>query len=320
MNAPKNILIIGNGFDLDLGWRTSYKEFERKDVVSFWPRVNERCYSALQQHLDRICVQYWFDLENELREYAKVDSTFITNQDTVEQDRLYFEILRCQLMKYISFAQSSLTVNKESIAARLLREKHFDVIYNFNYTDIYHSASLVGAPLPKNNVHVHGCVKEQSIILGVDGTSLRPGYEFLHKNNSIYYCETNIKNDLLNADKVVFFGHSFGQTDYHYFKDFFTAICNNDFHQKKKHITIYTYNENSSQEIISRLMNNGITLEKLRNNSEFEIICTSKIEEEFPPKHFQKNFTFMYQGQPIADIEEKFEIEIENDDKRSCKS
>ena len=33
---PNNILIIGNGFDLDLGLKTKYSDFAKSD---FWPKA-----------------------------------------------------------------------------------------------------------------------------------------------------------------------------------------------------------------------------------------------------------------------------------------
>ena len=66
----KIVLILGNGFDLDLGLKTSYKDFWESD---FCPRL----YPApLIHHLnqcwpDNLDAVRWYDLENELLSYYK---------------------------------------------------------------------------------------------------------------------------------------------------------------------------------------------------------------------------------------------------------
>lgn len=70
MEQPHNIvLILGNGFDLDLGLKTSYKDFWESNCCP-------KDYPApLIKHLngrwgDKLEAVRWYDLENELREYA----------------------------------------------------------------------------------------------------------------------------------------------------------------------------------------------------------------------------------------------------------
>ena len=74
MSEPRKIvLILGNGFDLDLGLKTSYKDFWESD---FCPKD----YPApLIQHLnkrwcDDLEAVRWYDLENELLVYAQIEN------------------------------------------------------------------------------------------------------------------------------------------------------------------------------------------------------------------------------------------------------
>ena len=74
MAEPRKIvLILGNGFDLDLGLKTSYKDFWESE---FCPKD----YPApLIQHLnkrwsDDLEAVRWYDLENELRVYAQIEN------------------------------------------------------------------------------------------------------------------------------------------------------------------------------------------------------------------------------------------------------
>lgn len=67
--------------------------------------------------------------------------------------------------------------------------------------------------------YVHGCLKENCIILGVEeGTDLLLGYQYLYKTLNPHYESHSIQYDMLESDEVVFFSHSFGHNDYHYFQ------------------------------------------------------------------------------------------------------
>ena len=87
-NPRKIVLILGNGFDLDLGLKTSYKDFWESE---FCPKA----YPApLIRHLnqrwkeDDIDTVKWYDLENELFEYAvKGDKSDVVT----EEERAYLK-------------------------------------------------------------------------------------------------------------------------------------------------------------------------------------------------------------------------------------
>ena len=77
----KKILILGNGFDLDLGRKTSYKNFYESE---FCPKD----YPApIIKHLnekwtDNLESVKWYDLENEiLNYYEKIKHKEITGYD-----------------------------------------------------------------------------------------------------------------------------------------------------------------------------------------------------------------------------------------------
>lgn len=80
-------------------------------------------------------------------------------------------------------------INRDSVASQVLRaviaNGKFDVIYSFNYTDLHHIAKEIGITEKFNYEHVHGCLKDNSIILGVeDESDLMDGYSFLYKTFS----------------------------------------------------------------------------------------------------------------------------------------
>lgn len=90
MEKPRNIvLVLGNGFDLDLGRKTSYKDFWESE---FCPKD----YPApLIRHLnqrwkDGCDAVKWYDLENELLEYYISNSSATKWEDVVSDEELEF--------------------------------------------------------------------------------------------------------------------------------------------------------------------------------------------------------------------------------------
>ena len=96
----KIVLILGNGFDLDLGLKTSYKDFwESKYCPRDYPAP---IIKHLNQHwpgnLDKV---KWYDLENELYYYAKKTDTAAWREDVITTAER--ELLRIVKPEYICF-------------------------------------------------------------------------------------------------------------------------------------------------------------------------------------------------------------------------
>lgn len=69
MEPRKIVLILGNGFDIDLGFKTSYKDFwESEHCPKNYPAPLIRHLN--QRWKDDLDAVKWYDLENELLEYA----------------------------------------------------------------------------------------------------------------------------------------------------------------------------------------------------------------------------------------------------------
>lgn len=62
---PNRLLIIGNGFDLDLGRKTRYSDFAKSES---WPKnLDSQLYGYLNAKSQ---IERWFDLEGELATYV----------------------------------------------------------------------------------------------------------------------------------------------------------------------------------------------------------------------------------------------------------
>jgi len=259
----KSTIILGNGFDLDLGLPTSYKQFANS---AYWPIDNHLLFqSKLAQRLnDEKNLDKWLDLERISAEYAK---PIVMDRDhpnsmifpTLQSDKLVFENVRTSLSEYIK-AISGTLINKESLAALLLQtiSKYglADYTFSFNYTNI--NAFCETLNIDKINYsHVHGACENNSAILGIsDNCPIREGYDYLYKTCSPYYQSANVRYALQNSSLVLFYGHSLGAQDYHYFSNFFSQQSQLSMQEKdSKTIIIVTYDESSRMGILTQLRN-----------------------------------------------------------------
>lgn len=309
----ENVLIIGNGFDLDLGLPTAYSDFVSSD---YWPdatkvetnndsRIN--CNGEipdlslyplnhkLESVIDEAKKEKWFDLEETLLNYAKKkldgDSLYDANwgcetELEVANNVKYYKELRESLCNYIKNIQSNNRIRKSSIAGEVLKivveNGLFKDIYSFNYTDLNVIAKRLNIRTEFQYIHLHGTVSDNSIILGVDETELRSGYELFHKSSSKFYRSNNLYNTLIYANEIVIFGLSFGSIDYSYFNDFFKKISDGEPipECEKQSITIFTKDEKSHLETTTRLRKMGINIQRLYAQAHFKIICTSNKDDK----------------------------------------
>lgn len=274
------VLVIGNGFDLDLGWNTRFSDYMQS---KYWPMNNHP--GSILAHLERCRhITDWFDLEYEIGVYA---SGMITRKDpkaAQEINKNYFYQLVAGFKRYL-LENTGKGVKADSIAAKvlgaILKNRNFSSIYSFNYTSLDDIAENLQLVCPINYEHVHGSLRDDSIIIGApEDVDLNDGYEFLYKTFSEHYGSNTLIHDLRDAKEVVFFGHSLGPTDYHYFQEFFRRQCHEGLTRKEaKKITIFTYDDASRIAILKQLrtMNEKKT-NLLYNQNDFKIIMTSKGE------------------------------------------
>lgn len=277
----KTLLIIGNGFDLDLNLNTSYAKFlnspffkdnakdyfSNYDLESYYKEINIFSYLKYKKEING-----WIDVENELANLASRKVRGILGDGEIlavvsEKEKQTFQQLRialCDYLKSISYNE----VKTDSYGLQILRllnnsDSNSEII-SFNYTDINKLALIWG---DRNIVipvtYMHGNLESRqtaeddtSIILGFqDEIEIDDSYCFMIKSHSPYYTSHNIKSKLDQADEVIFFGHSLGATDYPYFKDFFRKQCAIKSDDKKIKVRISTKDEESRQNILIQLRN-----------------------------------------------------------------
>lgn len=115
---PKRLLIIGNGFDLDLGRNTRYSDFAKSD---FWPKnLKSQLYRYLSQTSQ---IEKWFDLEGELANYVKKMGNTVSSYRalipaTAQEDAQDFKIIVASMIKYLQSVQKK-NVKSETLAAKV---------------------------------------------------------------------------------------------------------------------------------------------------------------------------------------------------------
>lgn len=340
MADPRNIvLILGNGFDLDLGLRTSYKDFwESEYCPKNYPapliaHLNERWSDDLE-------AVKWYDLENELLEYyndnymkpewddvlTDEEMDFLRNYSSYEyacrhyddkidlinglieqgririahpllqtldipyledyklsirdRDYIALQLIKKNLCKYLSELMKG-EYNTNVSALSILRtveeahEKGHKVsIFTFNYTDL---PNLDSELRDKALYYVHGSCSEGNIIIGTKDEEMPDtDYTFLQKAFDKNFNPPPIVSELRNATDVIIFGHSLGENDSQYLKDFFVQQASPS-HQPKK-ITILTYDDFSEVDIKFSLQNlTGTRLSALYAQNDVTIIKTSTV-------------------------------------------
>lgn len=270
MTTHKKVFIIGNGFDLSLGLKTSYIDFIKSNV--FREKIGT---NKILIHLSNVIrAKNWVDIEVQLEHLS---SSPLLNTNLKEE----YEILRRALHEYIKSVENS-SLNHESQAYRLL-EKEFDPInsyvINFNYTNtvktILQKLRYSAEEILKSVHHIHGSCDDDDIIFGVnDGANIRPNHVFLYKSTMNNSGGRNIDIALKNAERIMFFGHSLGKSDHMYFQDFFDTLYSG---YPARELHFYHYGEEGHLDLHEKLqlLTRGNVL-KLKSQNKFMQHDTSK--------------------------------------------
>ncbi len=256
----KRVLIIGNGFDLDLGLKTSYKDYLES---KFFPEENYYSNGLISYIKNQYNKSKWIDIENSIKKYlSETDQFYLKNTDFINRTKKDFNALTDGLLSYLRSIDKEPKYNlrEDSVAIKLFQiidESPLATILSFNYTNLKNMLYKEWSLACKTNIkNIHGSINIGSIILGVeDSFNVKKEFQYVIKSHHPNYTSSNVRNILSKAEEVIFFGHSLGETDYHYFEDFFkdqTGIGNKtDFDSKR--IVIFTYDEDSRLEMLYKL-------------------------------------------------------------------
>ena len=298
-----HLLVIGNGFDLNLGLPTSYRNFVESRIFKkmYVKRMQEKLAkgnaqpSLIDYLYGKKFSDRWYDIEQSLLDYVskRPDGSFINN---IEEDKRDYELICQTLVEYLAslfktgndLKQSKMM--RESSSGQLLQKisSERNVVYTFNYTPISLILDAVLGHVSLKTINLHGEVKEitifkgtikdSAIILGIetdDMNNIAPGYSFMLKSNNSAYKSSNLAFDLMNSCNVIFFGHSLNQMDFGYFKGFFKMLESNT--DKERALTIITKNEKSRVTLLDNIRKMGISVRDIYSHINVNFILTDKL-------------------------------------------
>lgn len=230
------IIIIGNGFDLSLGFKTSYTDFISSDF--FESLITEK--NSLALYLTKKNeLNNWVDIEQELTNY----SIYTKDQLNVKDD---FKALKIALMNYLKEAQEA-KINQKSKAFQMIQDEitTTDKIYNFNYTNTVFKVAeaLKIENITNKHEYVHGSIENSDIIFGVeDDAIIHQNHIFLKKSYNRNFGKSTI-NKALNRNinhNLIVFGHSLGTTDSSYFEKYIFSLT---YENENSELKFYHYGD-----------------------------------------------------------------------------
>lgn len=300
------MLVIGNGFDLNLGLPTRYRDFVCSCIFKrmYVERIQKRKIqgnpqpSLLDYLYGKKFYERWYDIEAAMLDYisSKKDGNFVNN---IEDDKIDYQLVCDCLAKYlVSIFQSGNDLKQaqmmeETHAGQLLKRLNSQstIIYSFNYTPLKLIINAVYGNNSLETIGLHGKIKEEAIfegnieniniILGVettDITQIAPGYSFMLKSNNPIYKSTRISLDLLNSRHVIIFGHSLNSMDFGYFKEYFQMLERTI--NESKRLTIITKDNNSRIDLLDNLRRNGISVRDVFAHARVDIVLTDEIDNK----------------------------------------
>jgi len=269
-------MIIGNGFDLNLGLKTSYQDFLKSQY--FLSLINDNNSLALYLNKQND-LSNWVDIENEITNYS-IEIIHLHHTEKINLTNLdiknHFKSLKNALMKHLLDVQDQ-KLDEESKAFQMIKGEieTTDRIYNFNYTNsIFRIANLLNIPIyeiEKKHTYVHGSIENKDIIFGVEDTAkISSEHIFFKKAYNLNFGKSDIDENLSYKNDSILFGHSLGVTDSSYFKDYIHRL---GVHGRGKSLKFYYYKEDGYDDLMKTLdkyTHNGLS--KFKHNNQFNSI------------------------------------------------
>lgn len=285
-----NTVILGNGFDLDLGLKTRYRDFITSP--QFLELMDSNLSVCKEFNLYRFIkgqseLETWGGVEASLLDFVQSINTQLNNESR-NTIRLQYEDLEVAIAEYL-LNISYEDIRRDSCAYYLLHKLHRIVnVYSFNYTNIN---KICNTNYDFVN-RIHGTVEEKNAILGVQDENIMNGLGFVKKSYHSNYNSRDFVKDMLASEHILFFGHSMCMSDKEYFRTLFVNSQNN----KCKHITFIVYDKNDMDMIaynIEQISNTNLSV--IRENIKIEFKFTSAtfmeetkkvIDDFFEPKEW----------------------------------
>ena len=276
--GEETLLIVGNGFDLSIGFKTSYGDFMKS---SYFPHeeTSNLCSYLHKQYEENMG---WIDIENELSEYSRMLATKKLNAKKyntildIDSLREEYDELKSSLKCYLQEeTKRAFGPSPDNPAKRVIDQLPAESkIISFNYTSIIERMTRDRFCASKGNLlHIHGSLAPyDDIVFGVeDSAKLSKEHVFLYKVHSPHLKVQEFSDWLNSAERIIFYGYSLGDTDRQYFEKFFRKLCSDD--RTYTELVFYYYDQSSYDNLIWQLQmltNHKLTQLQILNKIEFK--------------------------------------------------
>lgn len=271
-----NLIILGSGFDLDLGLRNSFGEFSNH-------RLNPACGA-----------KSWSDFERNLREQIIYWYNHGMDDQFAKQINQFWQIYRKNLSYFFTERSDDFLIDPNKCAYKFLQSlSETCKVYTFNYTDPY---EYIKHYKHREIIHIHGVHHRDTfkkelmvmsqyngLVLGVDSECIpldameNKYIKPIAKIHQRGYSQTNIVDDLSESENIIFFGFSMNEVDFGYFRKLFHEIENGL--SSCKRIVYINLNENAFHTFCNNLRKNGVNLDLLVNNVNLQPYYTEQGSE-----------------------------------------
>ena len=275
--GEETLLIVGNGFDLSIGFKTSYGDFMKS---SYFPHeeTSNLCSYLHKQYEENMG---WIDIENELSEYSRMLTTKKLNAQKyntildIDSLREEYDELKSSLKCYLQEeTKRAFGPSPDNPAKRVIDQLPAESkIISFNYTSIIERMTWERFCASKSNLlHIHGSLAAyDDIVFGVeDSAKLSKEHVFLYKAHSRHLKVQEVSDWLNSAERIIFYGYSLGDTDRQYFEKFFQKLCSEN--NRNVNLVFYYYGQSSYDNLIWQLQmltNHKLTQLLTYNHIEF---------------------------------------------------
>ncbi len=272
MDNNSTLIILGNGFDLDLGWKTSYNNFFQAKKESI---VSLNGMSFINNMVKGEC---WYDLEGYMR---KITINEVTNKEELKKLSYLWRLLTTRIEEYLR-DNSIYSTNTNSCAYIFLSHlSQNSKIVSFNYTNPFAICKIES----KEIAYIHNSIESTysnngEIKLGID-TGVLSINQYLKGDELSYILKSRaneIGDELISQWKryknIIIYGHSLGITDSDYFKPLFDSILSGTITPQSFYIV--TKDTKSLEQIKENMLKYGISFPQLLCSCDITPIFTEK--------------------------------------------
>lgn len=256
-------ILLGNGFDVANGFPTRYRDFIEHSLFKDLLSDDNQLAKYIRQRYEEA---KWVDIEIEIGKYsANLEREFIGSSFEKETDRFKVEYnnLSDALYWYIDGIKSGkvnkkmreLMKNWKNSLCGSIPERAFFVSFNylqwdFNeiYDKMFKEQFVNDFPLFIHGITTYNQKDKPQIVLGVDENSEHcRSHHFIVKSFNKYNQAEIYFKHIYDANHIIIFGCSIGETDQRYFKKLFSQAIGKTFE-------IYCYGEEEETNIKANIV------------------------------------------------------------------